>query len=52
MRWIMLVATFFIGILLGAPKPVVEAVTFPTLYDNFGGKLIDPDRWVPVVLQE
>ena len=28
--------------------PIAQAVPFPTLYDDFHGAQIDPDRWAPV----
>jgi hypothetical protein len=30
-----------------APRGAAQAITFPTLYDNFDSALIDPGRWEP-----
>ncbi len=48
MRWVLLVMSAMLVILISVPKEVVEAVTFPTLYDDFHGAQIDPARWAPV----
>ena len=45
MRWIVWATVATVVILIGVPNDVAEAVTFPTLYDDFHGVQIDPARW-------
>lgn len=45
MRWIVWATMATMVMLIGVPNDVAQAVTFPTLYDDFHGVQIDPARW-------
>ncbi len=46
MRRILSVAVVILSVIVAqAPKGLAQAVTFPTLFDNFSADRIDPTRW-------
>jgi hypothetical protein len=50
MKRILSVAVVILSVIVAqAPKGLAQAVTFPTLFDNFSAERIDPARW-PIVV--